>query len=223
MYPKQHDPAPRPSLAAVERPGKTTGAAKRQKPPQCHELPPIVHAATFFLVGVMWVGHHGALARVDKITHRALLFNLLILFWVTLLPFAAEAPPSPTDVLRLLKTQGEPSTIQVIDNLRSKAPPNSDVIDWARLNNLGYDLIAEDRKQDAVALLKLTASLFPTSADAADSLGDAYRVAGDVARARQTYQHAIDLVAADSHYPTADTKKDFIQGELAKVKSGEAR
>jgi uncharacterized membrane protein len=50
----------------------------------------IVHAATFFLVGVMWVGHHGALARVDKITHRALLFNLLILFWVTLVPFAAE-------------------------------------------------------------------------------------------------------------------------------------
>jgi len=50
----------------------------------------IVHAATFFLVGVMWVGHHGALARVDKITQRALLFNLLILFWVTLLPFAAE-------------------------------------------------------------------------------------------------------------------------------------
>ena len=57
-----------------------------------HDVTPalIVHAATFFLVGVMWVGHHGALARVDKITHRALLFNSLILFWVTLLPFAAE-------------------------------------------------------------------------------------------------------------------------------------
>ena len=50
----------------------------------------VVHAATFFLVGVMWVGHHGALARVDKISQRALLFNLLVLFWVTLLPFAAE-------------------------------------------------------------------------------------------------------------------------------------
>ena len=50
----------------------------------------IVHASTFFLVGAMWVGHHGALARVDKITHRALLLNLLTLFWVTLLPFAAE-------------------------------------------------------------------------------------------------------------------------------------
>lgn len=50
----------------------------------------IVHAATFLLVGVMWVAHHGSLARVDKITHRALLFNLLTLFWVTLMPFAAE-------------------------------------------------------------------------------------------------------------------------------------
>jgi uncharacterized membrane protein len=50
----------------------------------------VVHAATFFLVGVMWIGHHGGLARVDRITQRALLFNLLILFWVTLLPFAAE-------------------------------------------------------------------------------------------------------------------------------------
>ena len=62
----------------------------------------IVHAATFFLVGVMWVGHHGALARVDKITHRALLFNLLILFWVTLLPFAAEnAADRPLEPLGL--------------------------------------------------------------------------------------------------------------------------
>jgi uncharacterized membrane protein len=50
----------------------------------------LVHAASFFLVGVLWLNHHGALARVDKISYRALLFNLLALFWVTLLPFAAE-------------------------------------------------------------------------------------------------------------------------------------
>lgn len=49
-----------------------------------------VHAAAFFLVGVLWVVHHGSLARVDQIGHRALVFNLVALFWVTLLPFAAE-------------------------------------------------------------------------------------------------------------------------------------
>jgi uncharacterized membrane protein len=49
-----------------------------------------VHAAAIFVVGVLWVAHHGSLARVDKIGHRALVLNLLALFWVTLLPFAAE-------------------------------------------------------------------------------------------------------------------------------------
>jgi uncharacterized membrane protein len=50
----------------------------------------LVHAASFFLVGVLWMAHHAALARVDRIPYRALLLNLLALFWVTLLPFAAE-------------------------------------------------------------------------------------------------------------------------------------
>jgi uncharacterized membrane protein len=49
-----------------------------------------VHAAAFALVGVLWLVHHGSLARVDRIGQRALVFNLLALFWVTLLPFAAE-------------------------------------------------------------------------------------------------------------------------------------
>lgn len=60
----------------------------------------LVHAATFFLVGVLWVHHHGGLARVDRITQRALLLNLLLLFWVTLLPFAAEnAADRPSEPL----------------------------------------------------------------------------------------------------------------------------
>jgi uncharacterized membrane protein len=50
----------------------------------------LVHAATFFIVGVLWMTHHGALARVDRINSRALLFNLVALFWATLLPFAAR-------------------------------------------------------------------------------------------------------------------------------------
>lgn len=131
---------------------------------------------------------------------------------------AAEAPPSPTDILRLLLTQGQEATLGQLKRLRSEASATTDVVDWARLNNLGYDLIAEDRKQDAVALLRLTAALFPTSADAADSLGDAYREAGDMNRARQSYRHAIDLVVSDSHYGSQDARKDFIEGEQTKVK-----
>jgi uncharacterized membrane protein len=50
----------------------------------------LVHAATFAAVGVLWLTHHGALARVTDISSRALLFNLVTLFWITLLPFAAR-------------------------------------------------------------------------------------------------------------------------------------
>jgi dienelactone hydrolase len=132
---------------------------------------------------------------------------------------AIEAPPSPTDVLKLIRTQGEDSTIRLMDQLRSPAAAKADVVDWARLNNLGYDLIAQDRQQDAVSLLRVTAALFPSSADAADSLGDAYREAGDIARAKQAYRHAIDLVTSDSHYPKEDGKRDFIQGENEKLKA----
>jgi uncharacterized membrane protein len=60
----------------------------------------IVHAATFFAVGVLWMVHHGALARVLDIRTRTLLLNLLALFWVTLLPFAAKnAAEFPLDGL----------------------------------------------------------------------------------------------------------------------------
>jgi uncharacterized membrane protein len=58
-----------------------------------------VHAASFFVVGVLWLQHHGALARVLDIKFRTLLLNLLFLFWITLIPFgarvAAERPLEP--------------------------------------------------------------------------------------------------------------------------------
>lgn len=50
----------------------------------------LVHAATFFIVGVLWILHHGILARVENVTSRTLRFNLVTLFWITLLPFAAK-------------------------------------------------------------------------------------------------------------------------------------
>jgi pimeloyl-ACP methyl ester carboxylesterase len=131
---------------------------------------------------------------------------------------AAQAPPSPTDLLNLIHVRGEGPTLALVNGLRTQAAAKVDVVDWARLNNLGYDLIAQDRKQDAVAILRLTAALFPNSADAADSLGDAYVEASDFTRAKETYRHAIDLVKLDSHYASQDAQRDFVEGEDAKIK-----
>jgi uncharacterized membrane protein len=50
----------------------------------------LVHAATFTIVGAFWYIHHGAFARVTEISPRTVLFNLVLLFWITLLPFCAK-------------------------------------------------------------------------------------------------------------------------------------
>jgi uncharacterized membrane protein len=50
----------------------------------------LVHAATFVIVGTFWYVHHGQYARVTEITTRVILFNLVMLFWITLLPFCAK-------------------------------------------------------------------------------------------------------------------------------------
>ena len=60
----------------------------------------LVHAATFAVVGLLWTVHHNTIAMVDEVRTPGLLCNLLALFWLTLLPFAAKlAAEHPLDPL----------------------------------------------------------------------------------------------------------------------------
>ena len=52
-----------------------------------------------------------------------------------------------------------------------------------RLNGLGYALLKRGEAADAVAILELVAAAYPDSANAHDSLGDAYEAAGRTAEA----------------------------------------
>jgi uncharacterized membrane protein len=78
------------------------------KPPEAlglvgfREIAPalMVHAATFGLVGVLWVVHHNLFAVVEDVRPAGLGLNLLTLFWLTLLPFASKvAAAHPLDSL----------------------------------------------------------------------------------------------------------------------------
>ena len=55
-----------------------------------------VHAITFLIIGLTWLGHHNIFATVHRISTRTLVLNLLALFWISLIPFgsriAAEHP-----------------------------------------------------------------------------------------------------------------------------------
>jgi uncharacterized membrane protein len=62
----------------------------------------LVHAMAFYVIGTLWLHHHNIFMQVSRIRNRTLLLNLLMLFWVTLMPFgariAADHPLAPLGI-----------------------------------------------------------------------------------------------------------------------------
>jgi Flp pilus assembly protein TadD len=61
------------------------------------------------------------------------------------------------------------------------------------LNEVGYDLLRQAKYNDAVEIFATNTTLFPTSANAFDSLGEAYLRSGDRARALVSYHNSLKL------------------------------
>lgn len=58
---------------------------------------------------------------------------------------------------------------------------------------LGYELLENDRTEDAIEIFKYTVSEYPESANAYDSLGEAYMKAGDRDLARENFEKSLEL------------------------------
>jgi tetratricopeptide (TPR) repeat protein len=82
-----------------------------------------------------------------------------------------------------------------------KNEKNSDYdLGETELNTLGYQLLyADKRVTDAIAVFKLNATEHPTSSNAFDSLGEAYRQNGERGLAITSYQVAVILDPTNGH------------------------
>lgn len=101
-------------------------------------------------------------------------------------------------------------------NELSKRDPKNPALDEAQLNELGYDRLFERDTASAIAILGFVAKVRPGSANAHDSLGEAYAAAGDTARAIASYETAIARLAADSSLPP-DAKERLRKGAEAQL------
>ena len=63
------------------------------------------------------------------------------------------------------------------------------------LNLVGYRLLQNDRRSEAVEVLSLNAEMFPSSANVYDSLGEAYFAAGNLDASRENFRRSIELNA----------------------------
>ena len=90
------------------------------------------------------------------------------------------------------------------------------MIDERAMNSLGYSLVGEHRLDEAIGVLRLVAYVFPDSANAEDSLGDAYLARGQSEKARAAYQKALALASNDPRFDF-ETRKSFARDERIKI------
>jgi len=80
----------------------------------------------------------------------------------------------------------------------AKAEPESDLLLETTLNTLGYQLLQDKKHSDAVGVFEEMVARNPSSANAYDSLADAYMAAGDKAKAKAASEKALELLASDT-------------------------
>jgi dienelactone hydrolase len=100
--------------------------------------------------------------------------------------------------------------------------PKAVLFSEAVMNRLGYDRLQSRDTKGAVELLKLNVAAYPNSANAYDSLGDAYLADGQKDLARKNAKLALELLAADTTDTEARRKgiKDNAEQKLKQL--GEA-
>jgi tetratricopeptide (TPR) repeat protein len=93
---------------------------------------------------------------------------------------------------RTVLEQGAAAAAKQYRDLKASAPDDYDFREGA-LNGLGYWLLRHDRAADAIEILKLNVEAYPKSANPHDSLGEAYRKAGQRDLALASYRKALEL------------------------------
>ena len=112
-----------------------------------------------------------------------------------------------SDAFRFAKfahDSGVDAAIQQFD-----APLKSGAIPESAINSLGYRLLRQKRPPDAIRILQLNVDLHPQSANAADSLAEAYMDSGDKTLAIQFYEKSLAL----------DPKNSNAASQLKRLKS----
>ena len=118
----------------------------------------------------------------------------------------------------LFTTVGEKGAAAAIAQYRDlKARPASSEYNFAEaeLNMLGYRLLQANKIPDAVEIFKLNVEMYPQSANAYDSLGEAYIRQGNKDLAIANYKKSLEL---DPKSANAATKLASLTGERKEVK-----
>jgi tetratricopeptide (TPR) repeat protein len=110
-------------------------------------------------------------------------------------------------LLQAFTTLGADSGLARYQTLRTQYGPAA--FPEFALNDLGYALLGRSKTAEAIAVFGLNVEAFPRSANAHDSLGEAYAAAGDTTRAIAGYERSLEL---DPTNANATKRLDALRG-----------
>lgn len=139
-------------------------------------------------------GLHGFELENDTPESRQIVTQTLdfLQFHLTTAPTPRREPMTLAQLQKLFASDRKAALARLAELRRTH--PNAYVLQERTLNSLGYALMADDKLADAVAILELVAATYPDSANAHDSLGDAYEAAGRKEDAIRSSERAIALL-----------------------------
>ena len=137
----------------------------------------------------------------------------------SVVPASKRARPAPgprVSLLVMMDEAGGPARAAEQLAAERKKDPNSKTLEAGFVNQLGYQAIASGDPKAAVAILKMNTEANPSSANAWDSLGDAYVADGQKDKARQAAEKSLALLPSDKSVDE-DLRKAIQQSAQAKL------
>lgn len=111
--------------------------------------------------------------------------------------FDSAARRARLELLGIFAADGVEPGMTRMRELESEAAPEA--LSESVVNDLGYDLLGDDRFEAAIAVFRRNVERFPESANTWDSLGEAYLEAGELEAALENYQRSVELNPANDN------------------------
>ncbi|HEX8197004.1 MAG TPA: acyl-CoA thioester hydrolase/BAAT C-terminal domain-containing protein [Pyrinomonadaceae bacterium] len=132
---------------------------------------------------------------------------------------ALPAPPSYAELMRIFREQGSARGEQIYREVL-KREPDAKVISETSINYLGYALMGTGKPDEAVRALQLNVERFPKSANAYDSLADAYKKKGNHPCVVYAYRKLLEVLPKDTAFNESQktSLQQSINEQLNKLK-----
>jgi CubicO group peptidase (beta-lactamase class C family) len=111
--------------------------------------------------------------------------------------FDSPARRARLELLGIFTAEGVEAGMTRMLELESEAAPEA--LSEAGVNDLGYDLLGDDRFDAAIAVFRRNVERFPESSNTYDSLGEAYLESGQLEAALESYERSVELDPANGN------------------------